>query len=38
MSMLHGLTLKSAACDYDQRHVIAFRPITVTARSWSYDK
>jgi len=36
--MLHGQTLKSATSDYDQRHVIAFRPISVAARSWSYDK
>ena len=35
--MLHGHTLKSATCDYDQRHVIAFRPISIAARSWSYD-
>jgi len=35
--MLHGQTLKSATSDYDQRHVIAFRPISVAARSWSYD-
>ena len=25
------------AYDYDQRHVIAFRAISVAARSWSYD-
>jgi len=37
MHMLHGHTLKSAMSDYDQRHVIAFRPISVAARSWSYD-
>ena len=38
MSMLHGHTLKSATCDNDQRHVIAFRPISMAARiSWSYD-
>ena len=36
--MLHGHTLKSATSDYDQRHVIAFRPISIAARSWSYDK
>jgi len=36
--MLNGQTLKSATSDYDERHVIAFRPITVAARSWSYDK
>jgi len=36
--MLNGQTLKSATSDYDQRHVIAFRPISVAARSWSYDK
>jgi len=35
--MLNGQTLKSATSDYDQRHVIAFRPISVAARSWSYD-
>jgi len=35
--MFHGQTLKSATSDYDQRHVIAFRPISVAARSWSYD-
>jgi len=35
---LNGQTLKSATSDYDQRHVIAFRPISVAARSWSYDK
>jgi len=29
--------LKSAKCDYDQRHVIALRPVNVAARSWSYD-
>ena len=34
--MLHGQMLKSAPSDYD-RHVIAFRPISVTACSWSYD-
>jgi len=35
----HGHTLKSATSDYNQRHVIAFRPISVAlaARSWSYD-
>jgi len=38
MYMLHGHTLKSATSDYDQRHVIAFRPISAAARSWSYDK
>ena len=26
-----------ATSDYDQRHVIAFRPISVAARGWSYD-
>jgi len=36
--MFHGQTLKSATSDYDERHVIAFRPISVAARSWSYDK
>jgi len=36
--MFHGQTLKSATSDYDQRHMIAFRPISVAARSWSYDK
>jgi len=36
--MLHGHTLKSVTSDYDQRHVIAFRPISIAARSWSYDK
>jgi len=36
--MLHGHTLNSATCAYDQRHVIACRPISVAARSWSYDK
>ena len=36
--MLNGQTLKSATSNYDQRHVIAFRPISVAARSWSYDK
>jgi len=35
--MLNGQTLKSATSDYDQRHVIAFQPISVAARSWSYD-
>jgi len=35
--MLNGQTLKCATSDYDQRHVIAFRPISVAARSWSYD-
>jgi len=35
--MFHGQTLKSATSDYDQRHVIAFRQISVAARSWSYD-
>ena len=35
--MFHGQTLKSATSDYDQRHVIAFRPIGVADRSWSYD-
>jgi len=34
---LNGQTLKSATSDYDQRHVIAFRPISAAARSWSYD-
>jgi len=38
LKMLNGQTLKSATSDYDQRHVIAFRPISVAARSWSYDK
>jgi len=38
MYMLHGQTLKSATSDYDQRHVIVFQPISVAARSWSYDK
>jgi len=37
MYMLHGHTLKSATPDYNQRHVIAFRPVSVAARSWSYD-
>jgi len=36
--MLNGQTLKSATSDYDQRHVIAFRPISAAACSWSYDK
>ena len=36
--MFHGQTLKCATSDYDQRHVIAFRPISAAARSWSYDK
>jgi len=36
--MFHGQMLKSATSDYDQRHVIAFRPISAAARSWSYDK
>jgi len=36
--MLHSQMLKSATSDYDQRHVIAFRPISVAARSCSYDK
>ena len=31
-----GHMLKSATCDYGQRHVIAFRPISVAAHSWSY--
>jgi len=35
--MFHGQTLKSATDDYDKRHVIAFRPISAAARSWSYD-
>ena len=35
--MFHGQTLKSATSDYDQRHVIAFRPISVAAHSWSND-
>jgi len=35
--MFHGQTLKSATSDYDQRHVIAFRPISAAARSWSYN-
>ena len=35
--MFHGQTLKSATSDYDQHHVIAFRPISAAARSWSYD-
>ena len=35
--MFHGQTLKCATSDYDQRHVIAFRPISAAARSWSYD-
>jgi len=34
--MLNGQTLKCATSDYDQRHVIAFRPISEAARSWSY--
>ena len=34
---LSGHTLKSARCDYGQRHVIMFLPISVAARSWSYD-
>jgi len=38
MYTLHGLRLKSATSDYDQRHVIAFRPISAAARNWSYDK
>ena len=38
VQLLHGHTLKSAAFDYEQRHVIAFQPISVAARSWSYDK
>jgi len=29
--MFHGQTLKSATSDYDQHHVIAFRPISVAA-------
>jgi len=36
--MLHGQTLNSATSNYDQRHVITFRPISVAAHSWSYDK
>ena len=36
--MLHSHTLKSATSDYDQRYVIAFRPFSVVARSWSHDK
>jgi len=36
--MFHGQRLKSATSDYDQRHVIAFRPISAAACSWSYDK
>ena len=35
--MLNGQTLKCATSDYDQRHVIAFRPISEAARSWSYN-
>ena len=35
--MFHGQTVKSAMSDYDQRHMIAFRPISVAERSWSYD-
>jgi len=35
--MLHGQMLKSAMSDYDQRHVIAFRPISVAVHSWSYN-
>ena len=35
--MFHGQTIKCATSDYDQRHVIAFRPISAAARSWSYD-
>jgi len=35
--MFHGQTLKCATSDYDQCHVIAFRPISAAARSWSYD-
>jgi len=38
VQLLHGHTLKSATFDYEQRHVIAFRPISVAAHSWSYDK
>jgi len=34
---LHGHTLKSATSDYDQCHVIVFRPITIAARCWSND-
>jgi len=33
-----GHTLNSATSDSGQCHVIAFRPISVAARSWSYDK
>ena len=33
--MLNGQTPKIATSDYDQRHVIAFRPISAAARSWS---
>ena len=35
--IFHGQMLKSATDDYDKRHVIAFRPISTAARSWSYD-
>jgi len=35
--IFHGQMLKSATSDYDQHHVIAFRPISVAARSWPYD-
>jgi len=35
--MFHGQMLKCATSDYDQRHVIVFRPISAAARSWSYD-
>ena len=31
--VFHGQTLKSATSDHDQRHVIAFRPISAAARS-----
>jgi len=38
MYVLHGHVLRSATSDYHQRHVIVFRPISVAARSWSYNK
>ena len=38
MEKCFTVRVKSPTSDYDQRHVIAFRPISVAARSWSYDK
>jgi len=37
LPVLSGHTLKSATCDYGQRHVMMILPISVAARSWSYD-